>query len=494
MVRFTCKPAGVLSMRVPLAVAAILILGGNVADAAPVTLKPCHPDGAKQELRCGTFKVPENRARPAGRVLSLEVVIAPARKRPTKEPIFFLSGGPGEAATYDAPNFARDWLSEQHDVVTMNMRGTGPATKLDCPQGGTDAAPQEYMEPLFHEGTAYGACAKALSKKADLTQYTTTAAMDDLDSLRKALGYGMIDLLAGSYGTRAAMVYLRHYSRNVRTAILSGVSPFSDRSPLYHAAAAKRAFEILVRQCAADAGCHRAYPDPKADLDAILARLRTSPARVTVKHPKTGKALTVILTASAFGDGLRVMLYDEKMGRRVPLLLKQARKGDFVPFAEVAMDHGRGMKQDLAMGLLLSVECSEDTNRIRPQEVSKETANSFIGDYRVRGQMAACRVWPTAPLPQDYATPYMSDVPVLLISGNLDPVTPPHWGAEAASYFPNSVHVVAPGAHVSDSVCLDTIMKRFLATASVKGLDTSCITTAKLPPFALPAGNAGGLH
>jgi pimeloyl-ACP methyl ester carboxylesterase len=150
------------------------------------------------------------------------------------------------------------------------------------------------------------------------------------------------------------------------------------------------------------------------------------------------------------------------------------------------MEHGRGMKQDLAMGLLLSVTCAEDTDRVRPEEVAKATAGSFIGDYRVRGQMAACSVWPKTNLPADYAAPYKSDVPVLLISGNLDPVTPPQWGEDAARYFPNGRHIVVPGAHVSDSPCIDAIMKQFVATANAKALDTACVAKARLPAFELP--------
>jgi pimeloyl-ACP methyl ester carboxylesterase len=471
-------------MRLWFGVLALLVFTTHGA-VAHLALKPCHPGGLKQEIRCGTLIVPENRAKPQGRKLALEVVVVPARKPSGKEPIFFLSGGPGQAATDKAAGFARQPFTDDNDLVLVNFRGTGRATRLDCPQGGTDAQPQNYMEPLFHEGTAYAACAKELSKRADLTQYTTDAAMEDLEDARKALGYGKIDLLGGSYGTRAAIVYIHRHGQKVRAAILSGVVPFSNRSPLYHAAAAERAFEILAKQCADDPACHRAFPDPKADLDVILARLKAHPAKVTIKHPKTGKPLTVTLNASGFGDGLRVMLYDEGMGRRVPLLLKRARAGDYRPFAQLAMEQGRGMALDIATGLLASVECGEDTDRIRPEEVAKETAGSFIGDYRVRGQMAACSVWPKAQLASDYDTPYRSGVPVLLISGNLDPVTPPRWGAEAATYFPNGLHIVVPGAHVSDSPCLDSIMKQFLKTARAKGLDTSCIATAKLPPFVI---------
>jgi pimeloyl-ACP methyl ester carboxylesterase len=475
-------------MRLFLCVVATLLLSASGASAERLTLKPCRPDGAKRELRCGILMVPENRARPSGRMLKLEVMVVPARHPSGKEPVVFLTGGPGQAGTAQAPGFADYWITDEHDMMMVNFRGTGPATKLDCPQGGTDEHPEEYVEPLFHEGAAYASCAKALSKKADLTQYSTDAAMEDLEDARKALGYGKIDLLGGSYGTRAAIVYMHRHAQNVRLAILSGLVPFSDRSPLYHAAAAERAFETLAKQCAADPACRRAFPDPKGDLDAILAKLRGHPARVTLKkHPKTGKPFDVTLTASGFSDGLRVMLYDEETDRRVPLLLHRARAGDYGPFAELAMDHGRGMKQDLAMGLLLSVECSEDTSRIRPAEVAKETAGSFIGDFRVRGQMAACSTWPKAQLRPDYAAPYKTNVPVLLISGNLDPVTPPQWGVEAVKYFPNNRHIVVPGAHVSDSPCIDSIMKQFLNSANPKSLDTSCIAKTRLPPFVTAA-------
>jgi pimeloyl-ACP methyl ester carboxylesterase len=472
--------------RLALAVFGLLLSASHPASA--VALKSCHVPGVKEAVLCGVFQVPENRALANGRSLPLKVVVLPARTRPAQEPLFFLSGGPGEAATDAADGFATiDWLRKTHDVVFLDMRGTGEGTKLQCDDlGGSEADPQEYIEPLFHQGLAYAACAKKLSKSADLTQYTTTIAMRDMDDLRKALGYGKIDIIGASYGTRAAIVYLHLYGENVRAAILSGVSPTEDRSPLRHAAAAQRAFDILVAQCAADAACHKAFPDPKGDLAAILDRLRAKPVPVTLTDPRTHRPVTLTETPAAFGDGLRLMLYGEETGRRVPLILARARAGDFTPFAELALYHGQGMKEDIALGLLLSVSCTEDLSRIRPEEIAKETQGDFIGDYRVRGQMAACSVWPKGALPADYGAPFTSRVPVLLVSGNLDPVTPPFWGEIAKKNFPDSLHVVVPGAHVSDSDCLEAIDRRFLETADPKNLETSCLTNTKLPPFALP--------
>ena len=438
-------------------------------------------------MRCGTFVVPENYALPDGRKLPLKVIVLPSQTSPAKEPLFVLAGGPGQAVTVEAPEFVDAWVRRDHDIVLVDMRGTGEGTKLDCDLEKSAAHPEEIMEPLFHEGRAYAACAKTLSRKADLTQYTTTIAMRDLDDLRKALDYGKINILGGSYGTRAGFVYIHLYPQNVRTAILSGGSPPGDRSPLLHAAAAERALDLTFAQCAVDAACHRAYPDPRGDLDAVMAELKTKPAEVTIQLTPNGALLRVPLSVSAFADGLRTMLYDEDTGRRVPFLLRRARAGDFSEFAKTAVNHGIAMKTEIAMGLLLSVECTQDVSRIDPAEIPKATGNSFIGDTRVRGQLAACSVWPKGVLPKDYAAPFKSDVPVLLISGNLDPVTPPHWGTEMQQFFPNSVHVIAPGAHVSYNQCLFDIEKAFLRTASVKGLNISCIAKEKLPPFEMPA-------
>jgi pimeloyl-ACP methyl ester carboxylesterase len=469
-------------LRIVASIAFLLI--ANTANGASFALHDCPIEGSKETGRCGTFMVPEDRAKQQGRQLGLPVIVLPSRTKLAKEPIFYLSGGPGQAATEGASDMS-DWMRQDHDIVFLDLRGTGGESKLDCPGDGSDENIQGYLEPPFHDASRYAQCAAALSKKADLSQYSTPVSMQDLDDLRAALGYGKIDLYGGSYGTRAALVYLHMFGRNAHAAFLTANAPMANRAPLYHAAAAERAFETVVAQCAADPACHKAFPDPKADLDAVLAALNARPARVTAKHPVTGKPTEVTLTRSAFGDGLRVMLYSEETDRRLPLLLHEARKGDYAPFANGALQLGRNLQQGLHLGLLLSVSCTEDVARIRPDEVEKATKGSFIGDERVRGQMAACAVWPRTKLPADYAAPFTSDVAALIVSGNLDPVTPPMWGKEMRKSLPNSLHVVMPGAHAAASPCVDAMTKTLFETGSVKAIDTSCIAQAKLRPFVL---------
>jgi pimeloyl-ACP methyl ester carboxylesterase len=474
---------------------AVLITGcatsstGTAPSPRRLELTPCRVPDLNEDLRCGTFHVPENRRTGQGRMLPLKVIVIPARSKEPGEPVFMLSGGPGQAATADASYLATAWERQNHDVVLVDMRGTGDGHRLDC-QLGSDDELQAYLVPIFFEGARFSACRDELAKQADLTQYTTPISMQDLDEVRQALGYGKIHLQGGSYGTRAGLTYLRMYGQNVRTALLSGLVPLANRSPLYHAAAAQRAFELTVAECEAEPACRAAYPNPRGDLAAILQSLREKPVRVQVKHPVTGTPAELTLSEPAFTDGLRVMLYSAERGRSVPLLLQRARAGDFTPFAEAALQGSRGLRNALRFGLLLSITCSEDVVRIRPEEVDKETAGSFIGAHRVRGQMAACAEWPKAQVPEDYFGPFTSNVPVVLVSGNLDPVTPPQWGEEARRSLPNSIHVVTPGGHTSGNPCLDSIGSQLFRTGTVQGLDTSCVAALRNPPFVLPTDPA----
>lgn len=444
------------------------------------------PAGSEVDARCGTLAVPENRALPDGRTLSLRVVVLPARSETPREPVFVLAGGPGQAATDLVSRYAGAAYRADRDLVFMDMRGTGDGSRLDCDMGGSDENPQSYLEPLFFEGAGYAACRDRLASQADLTQYTLPISLTDLDELRRALGHDRVVLDGGSFGTRAGLTYIRMFGPHVRAAVLNGVIPVDNRSPLHHAAAAQQAFDRLADQCEAEAACRSAYPDVRGDLAAVLARLEAAPAEVIVAHPATDAPIRLRLSAPAFADGLRVMLYSAESGRRVPLLLRQARAGDPAPFAEAAMRSSRGLKQALRLGLLLSATCSEDVWRIDPDEVARETTGSFIGDSRVRGQMAACSIWPRGAVPADHYAPFRSDVPVLFISGALDPVTPSFWVDRIQPSLPNSVHVILPGGHAHTDACVEAMSSRFVALDRAADLDRRCVEDETLPPFELP--------
>lgn len=492
----TCQSVASATRRLgPAAVALVLAcVGAFSAGAQPsqskLVLMPCHIPGVREELRCGTYEVFENRQTRRGRKLPLKIVLIPARSpHPEEGPVFFLSGGPGETNTEFPKHFLKSPLRQDHDMVFVDFRGTGEGHRLACSMPRSHDHLKGYLQTPFAPEIAR-ACRRELEQRFDLSQYSTAATVDDLDEVRQALGYGKINLDGGSFGTYAALLYIRAHGEHVRSAYLTSLVTLENRVPLYHAQAAQWALDRLFDQCEADAACHAAYPRLREDFSALLARLRQRPARAWVRDPVTGTRTEIDLTEQAFADAVRVLMYSGARGREVPFLIEQAKARNFYPFAETVINSSHEFYANMPMGLYYAVTCNEFVNRIRPEEVEPATRGSYAGSWRVRDQMASCQVWPKTVLPADYFAPFRSDVPALLISGNTDPGTPPRWGEEVHSFLPNSVHLVVPGGHVPDSTCADLIADAVIRTGSTKGLDLSCVADLRPAPFKLPSESA----
>ncbi len=434
----------------------------------------------------GTYRVYEHRETRKGRMLDLNLVVLPATgPDPEPDPVFWLAGGPGVGATGSAGGLAKSWMREKRDIVLVDQRGTGRSNPLQVRLPGNDGNLQGYLDPVFRP-ELFEAALKDLEKKADLTKYTTPIAMDDLDEVRAVLGYDKINLMGGSYGTRAALVYLRRHPETVRCAILNGVAPIAFKNPLYHASAAQEGLERIFEEVNENPEYRRAFPGLKRKFHSILKRLEAEPVEVMIRHPATNERVPVTLTRDAFAEALRIMLYYLDTNRQVPLCLLKAYEDDFEPFAQLGLYSDRRIRNIISFGMLMCVTGSEDIPRIDPKSISRLTRNTFLGDGRVRRQMAVARIWPRADVPPDYGEPVKSDVPVLLLSGTHDPVTPPRFGAEAARHLKNSLHLVVPGAHGVGGPVIERIKRDFLTTGTVKGLDTSGIEKMRLPPFKLP--------
>jgi pimeloyl-ACP methyl ester carboxylesterase len=465
--------------------------GGKPPRTVRQRLTPCHVPNLAEEVLCGTYSVWENRATKSGRKIELNIVVLPAKSPdPVPDPLVYLEGGPGYPVTGEAPGFAEflPGIRAERDILLVDQRGTGRSHPLRCAQPGSDADLQGYLRDLFPL-EALRACAKALD--VDPTLYTSDPAADDLDEVRAYLGYERLNLLGGSYGTRAAQVYMRRHPEHVRSAILDGYVIMDARMPLYLARQSQVALDKLFDDCADDPACRAAFPDPRGELRAVLARFDQGPARGTTPHPKTGKPVALTLGKGAFTSTLRSMQYSPNQAVRLPLYIHRAHQGDWAPFLRQAV--GYFNDPDWSIGLYLSVVCPEDTARIdpaHPEIVARETAGTYLGDDRIRQQVAACAFWPTAKLPADFWEPVRSVAPVLLFSGWLDPATPPEWAAEAARNFPNSTLVaLRDSAHgfngLSHPECWVRMVEDFVASGTAIGLDSSCVRNMKRPPFAV---------
>lgn len=454
-------------------------------------LRPCQVavGGDTADGWCGSYAVWENRAAQTGRRIPLKVVVLPARQEPREpDPVVWLRGGPGGAATASIRGIAQalgqSW--QRRDLLFVDRRGTGSSHPLDCPPRPEDEPLQTYFEP-FLQPHFVRACLAA--QDADVTQYTTPIAMDDLNEIRAALGYEKINIFGRSYGTRAGLIYLRRHPETVRAAVLKGVAPTNMRNPLPFARALEWGLDGVFEACAADEACAAEYPDLEADWNGVVDRFAAGPVTATVRHE--GRVEEVTVSKGGFADGIRHILYSVGASRGLPRLIRDAARGDFNRFAQAELEQMMGLGEALSIGMFLTVTCSEDLRFVTEDEIRRETGGTFLGDYRVRLQLAACEIWGRGEIPDDYTAPVTAVVPTLLISGEFDTATPVDGATWVAEHLPNATHLIVPNeSHgFRNPRCELGVINRFIANGGPDGLDADCIYETVRPPFVLGEGD-----
>jgi pimeloyl-ACP methyl ester carboxylesterase len=453
-----------------------------------IALTPCRFADLTRAARCGALSVPENPDKPAGRQLSISVVVIPAAHAPAlADPIVVLQGGPGEDTIGSAGFFAQRFapLLDDRDLLLIDQRGTGKSGALPCTlySAGDPGASLRDMFPV----AAVKRCAQRLEARADLTQYTFDRFANDLEQVRRSLGYGALDLYSASYGTRAAQVYIRSFPGSVRTAYLGSSVPTNAANPLPFAKTAQTALEVLFNSCDAEAACRAAYPKLREEFRAVMLKLDSGSVSVSIPT----RAGTATLYRGRVAEWMRSRLYRPKSATLLPWMIHRAYAGDWDPIVKALLSDARDADPAFSFGLFLSITCSEDVAFIREQDIAPETQGTFLGDYRVRQQQAACKEWPTRTLPKDYRAPVVAAVPTLFVSGQADGGTPLWYADRVAAGFSNHLQVIVKGqGHTEWSDCLAQLYQRMVRSGSVSGLSPSCPEVPR-PPFKLNQGEAG---
>ncbi|MBU8900258.1 alpha/beta hydrolase [Corallococcus sp. M34] len=457
---------------------------GGAEGERRVRLTPCRLEGTSAPAQCGTYEVFEDRATRTGRKIPLHVVVVPALSAQAEaDPLFVLAGGPGQAASRSGVLPVLEQIRRHRDIVLVDSRGTGDSNPLRC--DALSGARSSLAARFDDRGDAEAMQRCRAGWDADVRLYTTSIAMDDLDDVRQALGYARVNLWGVSYGTRAALVYMRQHPERVRTAILDGVAPMGLYLPLYAARDGQRALDALLAQCEQDVACSAAYPALRARTEALLARLEATPAKARVAHPLTGVPEDFTLTRRAFLAEVFSLLYSPEQAALVPLMLDRATREDWAPLAALAFGGGRALEKSMSPGLFFAVVCAEDAPFFSVADAEREARGTWFGADSPRSVLEVCSRWPKATLPSGYREPVVSAVPTLLLSGELDPVTPPPWAEEAKRTLSHSLHVVVPGVghNTVAAECARTLMSEVLSRGSVDGLSPACGANLKRPPF-----------
>lgn len=439
------------------------------------------------EAQCATYDVAEDPAKPDGRKVALNIAWLPATNEgsATEDPVFFLAGGPGQSAVQVWPAIDaafRDVRKSRH-IVLVDQRGTGKSNPLSCKDGEGRSA---YSDAEDLSETAAIAFARdcAASLKADPRFYTTTDAVRDLDSVRKALGAAKINLVGGSYGTRVAQQYAMRHPDSTRAVVIDGVVPNELVLGSEHARNLDAALTLQFQRCQATPSCKQRFGDDlRGQLRTLMTRLATTPVSTEYRDPSTGELVTGEATAGAVAGITRMYSYYPQGAALLPLVLNEAQQGRYGSLMSLSKLLETQVGDQFMHGMQLSVICAEDADLLKADPGDADTVlGSLLGDTL----KAQCGAWPTGKRPADFHTAWTSDIPTLISSGELDPVTPPRYGDQVLRTLSNGRHLTLKGqGHGTFAVgCMPKLLGRFLETANAKDLDATCLDSLDyVPPF-----------
>jgi pimeloyl-ACP methyl ester carboxylesterase len=482
------------SLRCAPALAGLLVMSTAAgSELGELSFEPCVLTAAglprPAEAQCTTLLVPENPAEPEGRQIELALAWIPVEGAAEPDPAFFIAGGPGQSAREQYPALAPAFadIRRTRHILLLDQRGTGGSHPLFCPDEQELALGA--AEPSAEELGEYAArCRDALQEVADLRFYTTTEAVHDLELVRRRVGAAQVNLIGVSYGTRVAQQYAKAHPEHVRTIILDSVVPADLALGAEHARNLEDALDAQFARCSATPACLEAFGDPAARLERAMARLRAGGLEpVRYRDPTRGEWIEETPHHGHLSGVLRMYSYMPLTASLLPLIVHQADEEDYAALLAMMRMMTRDFVGQIASGMHNSVICTEDADEIARQEDARDT---LLGDDFVDALQAQCAAWPRGTRPADFRDPLTGDIPVLLISGEYDPVTPPRYGDRVAAHLGHARHVVLKGQGHSlfSTGCMPTLAAQFIEEANALDLDASCLERiAPPPPFS-------GLH
>lgn len=379
--------------------------------------------------------------------LKLQAIVYPARQGRSLTPIYLLAGGPGQAASEAFLPLTEPFnsLANTHDLVILDQRGTGNSAKLHC-HAAADSLTLGYKPKARLQAAKH--CLEELQSKYDLSIFTSQHAVQDLEKLRQALGHEKIIIYAISYGSRVALQYAKLYEAHIEKMILEGVVSH-DYVLLAEPRDFQNALKSVFSACSENSACRSRYGKLQQRYDKIKNALEHGKP-VKIYNPYSRQSVEINLSAALFDRALLSFLYQGVSISLIPSIIKQADEGNFQPLLSPLTK-----RQDLvAVGSYLNIICSED--------LPFHSADLQTIDPELR---EICQLWPRYSIASDFRSSPVINSKTLLLSGGLDPVTPPRYATSLLESMPQAEQLILDNfSHNIHHVrCVQDLIHHFIA-------------------------------
>ncbi|WP_428848313.1 alpha/beta hydrolase [Shewanella olleyana] len=435
-------------------------------------LSSCYVDGLSEQVQCGSLLVAENPAKPDGKKIAVHYAVLPAIKPSFKtQAMLAIAGGPGQSAIENAAGFDRVLakVRQDRDILLIDQRGTGQSNILACEDDNMSVLSFNDDDMDYVKDTQ--ACLDKID--ADVTQYGSLTALTDFEAIRQHLGYEKLHLYGVSYGTRMAQLYMREYPQALATVTLDGVVPMQ-QSVIAIGKAIDRGYALLFKDCQQNSLCGEQFPTLEQDFTTVDNALAEAPIEAQVRDPQTNEVASFLLTRGKFNGAIRMALYMPNIRSLLPHAIHQASQGNYQPvlgiYALTSDSTG------IAMGMHASVVCAEDIHRVT-DAIREQAKDSYMGRTMIEGLEATCSVWNMPQVDSSFSDAIESDIPTLLLSGELDPATPPSWGDMATEKLTNAKHFTSAFAThgVAYQSCGNDLIADLVKTGSLDNVDGECL-------------------
>lgn len=453
---------------------------------------------AGQDVLCYYLTVPARYDDPAGRTIRLAVMVVRATDpNPHPDPLFFAQGGPGGSTIdlYTSYLFNSHRLTPNRDFVLLEQRGTlFSQPSLYCSEYDDFVIahlnvilPDEESRQLSRQALL-GCLERFRADGVVMSDFNSIENARDIETLRIALGYDQINLYGVSYGSLLAQHYMRLHPDSLRSVILDGVVPLGSNLYLESIHHESRAFDYFFDACLADPVCNRHYPDLENVFYDIILQLDESPVSIVLHDLETDTEHPALVDGASLYGSVFQMFYNATLSKLLPRIIYDAKEGDFEILSRVLSLFV--FDRTMSYGMYFSVMCAEvgefdpasiDYSGIRPEIVAFDEGGA-------ESVLQICRNWNVPALSDIETRPVQGDMPVLLLSGGFDPVTPASNADQVAAFLPNSYNITFPwGAHgqIFDNACADQIVQDFLDAPSPEP-DTACLIDYQSPNFFAP--------